>query len=118
MTKVSLSNSRTGESIADSVMLADSFWLRLRGLLKRPQLKPGEGLWLTPCKQVHMKGMRYPLSIWFIDTKGEICHIIDSLEPNKISPKVREAHSVLEFPAGWAKQSHTQCGDFILQISN
>lgn len=115
MTLVSLLNSRTGKRIATSVILADSFWLRLRGLLGRPVLKPYEGLWLIPCQQVHMLGMRYPLSIWFINSQGEVYQIIDQLDPGKISPRIREAHSILELPAGWAQKTGTQVGDLILR---
>lgn len=111
MSFISLINSRTGEYIATSVLLADSFWLRLRGLLGRSPLKPYEGLWLIPCQQVHMLGMHYALSIWFINSKSEVCHIIDQLEPGKISPRIREAVSIIEFPAGWGAKSDTSIGD-------
>lgn len=115
MKLVSLLNYRTGERIATSVILADSFWLRLRGLLGRPPLKPNEGLWLMPCQQVHMLGMRFSLSIWFLNSQGEVCQIIDQLDPGKISPRVREAYSILEFPAGWAQKTETQIGDHLLR---
>lgn len=115
MKLVSLLNYRTGERIATSVILADSFWLRLRGLLRRPPLKPYEGLWLMPCQQVHMLGMRYSLSIWFINSQEEVCQIIDQLDPGKISPRVQEACSILEFPAGWAQKTRTQVGDHLLR---
>lgn len=113
---ISLINSRTGKYIATSVFLADSFWLRLRGLLGRAPLKPSEGLWLIPCQQVHMYGMHYSLSIWFISSTGRVCHIIDQLEPGKISPRVREAVSVIEFPAGWAEKTDTHVGDIVQKI--
>lgn len=113
MSFTGLTNSCTGKNIATSVLLADSFWLRLRGLLGRPPLKPYEGLWLIPCQQVHMYGMHYPLSIWFISSTGRVCHIIDQLEPGKISPRVREAVSIIEFPAGWAEKTDTHVGDIV-----
>lgn len=116
MALISLNNSRTGKSIATSVLVADSFWLRLRGLLGRPPLKPYEGLWLIPCQQVHMLGMNYPLSIWFINSTGKVCHIIDELEPGKMSPRIREAVSVIELPAGWAKETDTHVGDILQGI--
>lgn len=118
MSSISFINSRTGKSVATSVLVADSFWLRLRGLLGRPPIKPYEGLWLIPCQQVHMFGMNYPLSIWFINSTGRICHILDHLEPGKMSPRVREAVSVLEFPAGWAKENDIQIGDVLLKLEH
>lgn len=117
MAMISLTNSRTGRSIATSVLVADSFWLRLRGLLGRPPLRPYEGLWLIPCQQVHMFGMNYPLSVWFVNSTGRVIYIIDELEPGKMSPRIREAVSVIEFPAGWAKETDTQIGDILERIA-
>lgn len=116
MSFIGLMNTRTGEKIAASVLLANTFWLRLRGLLGRPPLRPYEGLWLVPCQQVHMFGMRYSLSIWFINSKGAVCHIVDHLGPGKISPRVPDAVSIIEFPAGWAKETGTQIGDSLREI--
>lgn len=118
MKSVSLVNSRTSAIIATSVILADSFWLRLCGLLGRPSLKPYEGLWLIPCQQVHMFGMKYSLSIWFINAQGEVCFILDQLNPGKVSPRIKEASSIIELPAGWAQQTGTQVGDTLLKSVN
>ncbi|AHF06878.1 DUF192 domain-containing protein [Desulfitobacterium metallireducens] len=118
MTTVSLENFRTGETIASSVMYADSFWPRLRGLLGRSPLKPYEGLWLIPCQQVHMFGMKYSLSIWFINSRGEVCYILDQLKPGKISPHIKEASSILELPVGWAQKTGTRVGDVLIQSVN
>jgi len=106
-----LRNLRTGKIVGTRVWKADSFWTRFRGLLGRPALLPGEGLWLKPCQQVHMLGMKFPLSVWFIDQSGQVCALIDDLRPWKISPHIRKAVSIVEFPAGWGKASRTQLGD-------
>lgn len=109
-----LQNLRSGMPIGEP-WLADSFVDRLRGLLGRPVLKEGEGLWLKPCRQVHMFGMRYPLSIWFLDPEGRVLRMIDCLKPGEVSPLCREAASVLEFSAEWGKMTGTQVGDQLLE---
>ena len=106
-----LHNLRTGQIVGERVWKADSFWTRLRGLLGRSCLVPGEGLWLKPCQQVHMMGMKFPLSVWFLDKKGRVCALIDDLHPWKISPHIRNAESIVEFPAGWGKSTGIQLGD-------
>ncbi len=106
-------NRRSGEIVGQKVGRADSFWARLRGLLGRPPLAGGEGLWLIPCQQVHMFGMRCSLSVWFVDRGGRVCRIIDELQPNQISPREKKAATVLEFPAGWAAKSGTRVGDML-----
>jgi len=113
-----LTNRRTGQVVAAEVVLASSFWRRLRGLIGHGPLRPGEGLWLKPCRQVHMLGMRFALSVWFLDHTGTVCAIVDNLKPGQISPRLREAASVLEFPAGWALHTGVRSGDKLTWFPN
>ncbi|MDP4126633.1 MAG: DUF192 domain-containing protein [Bacillota bacterium] len=106
-----LRNQRTGQVVGKWVWKADSFWTRFCGLLGRSNLQPGEGLWLLPCQQVHMLGMKFPLSVWFIDQSGQVCALVDELRPWRISPRIHKAVSILEFPKGWGKMTNTQLGD-------
>jgi len=106
-----LHNLRTGQIVGERVWKADSFWTRFRGLLGRPSLAPGEGLWIKPCQQVHMIGMKFPLSVWFLDKEGRVCALIDDLRPWKISLHIRKAASTIEFPAGWGEATCTLLGD-------
>jgi uncharacterized membrane protein (UPF0127 family) len=90
----------TGAVLADRLRAARTHWTRLKGLLGTRSLEPGQGLWIVPCRQVHMFGMRYPLDVVFLDQRLRVVHTIDALAPGAVSPKVREAASVLELPAG------------------
>jgi protein-S-isoprenylcysteine O-methyltransferase Ste14 len=58
------------------------------------------GLWLKPCSQIHMIGMRYALDLVFLDDELRVVRTIAGIQPGKISPKVSEATSVLELPSG------------------
>jgi uncharacterized membrane protein (UPF0127 family) len=58
-----------------------------------------------------MVGMKFTLSVWFIDQSGHVCALIDNLHPWKISPRIRNAVSIIEFPEGWGKTTDTQVGD-------
>ncbi len=90
----------TGMVIADRLRPAHTHWTRLKGLLGTRRLEPGHGLWLKPCRQVHMIGMRYAIDVIFLDDAHRIVRTIEGLAPGKISPKVGDATSVLELPAG------------------
>jgi hypothetical protein len=57
MSAVRVVNVDRGTVLGERVALAASWWARLRGLLGRPEPKPGEGLVLAPCRSVHMYGM-------------------------------------------------------------
>lgn len=86
-----------------SIQRADTFRLRLLGLMFRPSLAAGEGLWIEPCKSVHTHFMRFPLDLLFIDRQLNVVHVIPGLAPWKLSPVVRSAVAVLELPAGAAQ---------------
>ncbi len=79
--------------------VADRPLARLVGLLGTPRLEDGEGVWITPCRSVHMVGMRYPVSCAFIDEAGRVRRIVDRLEPGWHGASAR-AHAVIEASVG------------------
>ena len=89
-----------GSVVADRLRPAHTHWTRLRGLLGTRLLPEGDGLWIRPCKQVHMFGMRYAIDVVFLDDGHRVVGLTSDLQPGRISPKVREATSVLELPVG------------------
>jgi hypothetical protein len=86
--------------LAERLRPAHTHWTRLRGLLGTRALPAGDGLWIRPCRQVHMFGMRYAIDVVFLDDTHRVVGLTPDLQPGRISPKVREATSVLELPAG------------------
>lgn len=86
--------------MADRLRSADTHWKRLKGLLGTRRLDPGHGLWLRPCNQVHMFGMLYAIDVVFLDDDRTVRRTVSALAPGTISPRVPEASSVLELPAG------------------
>jgi hypothetical protein len=111
MKQVSVFNSSRGRPLGDQVGLADRWWLRMRGLLGRPVLEPGEGLLLTPCTAVHMHGMRYPLDVAFIGRDGRVVALYPHLRPGGRTRWHRDARHALELPAGTLAETGTQVGD-------
>lgn len=97
--------------LASQVLLADSFVLRLRGLLFRPRLAEGEGLYLVPCRSIHMFGMRYAIDALFLNRAGVVVGLVNSLGPGQLSPLFPSAHGCLELPAGTIASSGTELGD-------
>jgi uncharacterized membrane protein (UPF0127 family) len=55
-------------------------------------------LWINPCQQVHTHFLRWSLRVVFIDREMRVVHVCDQLKPWRISPWVKGARSVLEFP--------------------
>lgn len=113
MKRLAVENATRGAALGTRVGWADSFWLRLRGLLGRPRLRPGEGLLLTPCSSVHMHGMRYPLDVAVLGRDGVIVATYPALLPGGRTRWHRGARHVLELPAGVLAATGTSVGDCV-----
>lgn len=109
-----LRNVTRGTVLADRVQPADTFGLRLRGLMFRPALAEGEGLLIRPCKGVHTHFMRFPIDVLFLDAVGRVVEIVPALKPWRQSPYVRDAVAVVELAAGAA--GATEPGDRLVVI--
>ena len=79
--------------------IADSYFLRLRGLVGRDVNELGS-LWIKPCSQIHCCFMRYPIDVVYLDRDMNIVAIDRGVEPWRFRPVVRTARSVLELAAG------------------
>ncbi|RJE48274.1 MULTISPECIES: DUF192 domain-containing protein [unclassified Dehalobacter] len=110
MKELTVKNLRT-QNYLGTVLLADTFLTRLRGLLGTKFLDDFRGMLIKPCNQVHMIGMTYPLSVWFISKDLQIVKIIDDLYPRKVSPCIKDALFVIEFPRNWADFTGSMEGD-------
>ena len=99
--------------LGSRVGLADEWWLRARGFMGRPQPGPGEGLLLSPCRAVHMHGMKYPLDVIFVDRQGRVTATYPDLMPGRRTAWHGEARYALEVPAGTVGDTETREGDLI-----
>lgn len=102
---------KNGTTIAH-VILADRYFLRLRGLIGR-RLSPGEGLLLVPCNQIHTFWMGYPIDVIYLDAMGRALRVDAAVPPGKSCALVRGAKQVLELPAGAAAEANITVGDLL-----
>ena len=112
---VSVFNNTTQTTIATHVGLANNPLLRLKGLMFKPELPDGHGLWITPCNSVHMFWMRFALDVVFVAKDGTIVHLQENLKPWHLSPIFFKAHSVLEVPTGTI-QTHQLAVGHVLKL--
>lgn len=109
-TAYSCFNRTTGRLLLHDVDRADRLLSRAVGLLGRPTLAPGQGLWIVPCRQVHTAMMGFPLDVLFLDRNLEVIALRFGLAPWRLSGFYFKAHSVLEALggslAGRATQGH------------
>ncbi|HVE83716.1 MAG TPA: DUF192 domain-containing protein [Myxococcales bacterium] len=106
-------NASRGTVLADRAGWARSFGARLKGLLGRSSLGPGEGLLIEPCDAIHMFFMRFPIDALFLDADRRVVRLYPRLPPWSATSRVREARSVLELPAGAGEASGTRPGDLL-----
>jgi uncharacterized protein len=113
MRLVRVVNTGQDRELGARIGLADGWVARLRGMLARPAPVPGEGLLLTPCRSIHMYGMRFPLDIAFLDANGAVVATYRSLQPGARTRWHRSAMHALELPAGTLESSGTAVGDVL-----
>lgn len=85
------------------VMTADSFLLRLQGLMFKKKLPAATGLFLVPCDSVHMCFMRFSIDVVYLDKEYTILKIVKNLKPWTGLSICRGAWAALEINAGDAE---------------
>ena len=107
-------NRARGSILGTRIGLADRWWQRLRGLIGRSELEPGEGLVLRPCRAVHMAWMSFPIDVAFLDRRGEVVATYHALAPGARSSWHSSAVDALELPPGTLARTGTVNGDTIV----
>jgi hypothetical protein len=97
--------------LAQDVFMAQSFFERLKGLLGRKFLNPGQAIILDPCNSVHTFFMCFPIDVLFVDKDYKVLKILSGFSPNKISAVYWGSSKVIELPAGRVNQTNTQAQD-------
>ena len=95
--------------VCDRCAVAETVASRLRGLLGRSSLTPGEGLLLRPANSVHTAFMRFPVDAVFLDRELRVLGVAAHLRPWRVAGR-RRARAVLELPAGEASRHGLEPG--------
>jgi len=107
-------NAQRDSELGTHIALADSWFARLRGMIGRPALEAGEGLLLSPCRSIHMYGMRSSLDVAFLDRDGRVVAIYPSLRPGARTRWHLGALHALEVPDGTLRATGTVEGDLLV----
>lgn len=86
------------------IKVANTFWLRLRGLLGRKELAETDGLLLEACHNVHTIGMHFPIDIIFLSADDRVIAIYENVGPGRVCVRAAKAQKVLELAAGVGKR--------------
>ena len=100
--------------LALNVTCASTAVARLRGLLGKFAIRPGEGLWLVPSQGLHTMGLLFPIDVVYLDADYRVIHVIEHLNPFRVAPIRLSAATVLELPLHTIFTSQTRVGDQLL----
>jgi uncharacterized membrane protein (UPF0127 family) len=106
-------NLTRGTVLAEQVLVADSPLPRMRGLLGRGALRPGEGLLLQPAPSIHSAFVRFSFDAVFLDFNLRVVRVVPRVKPWRTA-SARRAASVLQLAAGEAERRGVQVGDQIV----
>ena len=92
-----------GDVVCERCRVADNALTRMRGLLGRRSLEPGEGLLLRPAGSIHMFFMRFAIDAVFVDRQLVVRKVVPELQPWRVA-FAPGSRSVLELAAGEAER--------------
>ncbi|QYK06001.1 DUF192 domain-containing protein [Shewanella zhangzhouensis] len=108
MKRVHFTHTHSGAAL--QVWLANTPWLRLRGLLGRPQLAANEAMLINRCGSVHTCWMGYALDLVFLDRELRVLKTTEQLRPWRSASCVG-AFQVMELAPGAVAAMQVRVGD-------
>lgn len=86
--------------ILENVIIAESYFSRLKGLMGKNIIEDNEGLLMRPCNSIHTFFMKFNIDIVFIDIDFKVVDVYIDLAPWKISKIYKNAKFVIEGKVG------------------
>jgi uncharacterized membrane protein (UPF0127 family) len=111
MRVVTVSDLIRGTVIGDRIKVANTSFSRMVGLLGKPGLNIGEGLWISPCSGVHTVGMRFTIDVIGLDKDLKVVKIWSRLDPFRVTSVSLKIRSVIELGAGRIDECMVEIGD-------
>jgi uncharacterized membrane protein (UPF0127 family) len=105
-----------GRIVCERVAVADRAHRRMRGLMGRRRLDPGQGMVLRPAFAIHTHFMRFPIDVVFLDSDQVVIAIEKQLRPWRTA-SCRGAREVVELAAGECERRGLEVGDRVAWAS-
>lgn len=114
-------NKTNNTMISENVMVADTFFKRLKGLMFTKELPDKNALHIVPCNEIHTFNMKYSIDVLYLDKNNNILALDEAMQPGKIGKPVKSAVSVVELPSGKIKKLDIKVGqtvEFLIEEKN
>lgn len=95
--------------------VADNIWRRMRGLLGRASLAPGDGMLFRGEASIHSFFMRFRFDAVFMDRELRVVGLAEQIPPWR-ARSARGARNVLELAAGEISRTGLAVGDQLAEI--
>jgi uncharacterized protein len=105
-----------GRIVCERCVVADRAHRRMRGLMGRRRLNPGQGMVLRPAFAIHTHFMRFPIDVVFLDSDQVVIAIERTLRPWRTA-SCRGAREVVELAAGECDRRGLEVGDRVAWAS-
>jgi uncharacterized protein len=105
-----------GRIVCERCVVADRAHRRMRGLLGRRRLNPGQGMVLRPAFAIHTHFMRFPIDVVFLDSDQVVIAIEKNLKPWRTA-SCRGAREVVELAADECERRGLEVGDRVAWAS-
>lgn len=92
-----LTSGYNSEWVKDEIIeidIADSFFLKLKGLMFKKRVE--RPLMFLNCKQIHTFFMKIPIDVYYFDRSMTIIDIDENLSPNKVGKYKKETYGLIE----------------------
>ena len=96
------------------VVPADTWRMRLKGLIGSAGMRREDGIWLMPSRGTHTFGMRFPVDLIYLNSANRVIYLVERLRPFRISPIRRKCASILEMRTRAIASSNTHVGDDLI----
>ncbi len=96
--------------ICGELRFAEGFLDRLFGLVFK-NIKKGQGFAIRDCNSIHSFWMRYKIDVIFLDKNNEIIKTYESFRQFRMTPLIKGACCVIEFPELTIKDFSLKAGD-------
>jgi uncharacterized membrane protein (UPF0127 family) len=100
--------------LAENVILANTPFKRMKGLLGKKEFSKGQALILRPCNSIHTFFMYFPIDILFVNRNNKVVKAVSSLKPFRLSGIYLNSAFAIELPSGIILSTKTQENDTLL----
>ena len=110
-----INRTRDGGVVCEHAEVAENLWQRLRGLLGRASLAPGDGMLFRRESSIHSAFMRFQFDAVFMDRELRVVGLSERIPPWRVRG-ARGAHNILELAAGEISRTGVAIGDQLAEI--